>query len=73
MMDSGRVQAPMWPGNGRPGADFTFMGRSFMYSVAALGDEGGDHVISMLKTQLMRVMDQICCEKVVDLPKHIIK
>jgi L-lactate dehydrogenase (cytochrome) len=44
-----------------------------MYSVAALGDKGGDHVIGMLKTQLKQVMEQVCCEQIGDLPKHIIK
>jgi len=31
------------------GADFTFMGRSFMYGVAALGSAGGNHTIAMIK------------------------
>jgi L-lactate dehydrogenase (cytochrome) len=31
------------------GADFTFMGRPFMYGVGALGKKGGDHTISILK------------------------
>ena len=55
------------------GADFTFMGRSFMYAVAALGNEGGNHIISMLKTQLKQVMEQVCCTKIEDLHKHLIK
>jgi L-lactate dehydrogenase (cytochrome) len=41
--------------------------------VAALGNEGGNHVIDMLKTQLKQVMEQVCCEQIADLPKHIIK
>ena len=48
------------------------MGRSFMYGAAALGNQGGDHTISMLKVQLKQVMDQLCCEKIADLPKHLI-
>ena len=54
------------------GAEFAFLGRSFMYGVAALGKQGGNHTISILKTQLQQVMDQICCEKVEDFPKHLI-
>jgi len=54
------------------GADFTFMGRSFMYGVAALGNEGGNHTISILKTQLKQVMEQVCCATVKDLPQHLI-
>ena len=30
---------------------------------AALGNEGGNHTISILKTQLQQVMEQICCQK----------
>ena len=55
------------------GAEFTFMGRSFMYGVSALGKKGGDHTISLLKTQLQQVMEQICCENVKDFPNHLIK
>ena len=55
------------------GADFTFLGRSFMYGVSALGKKGGDHTISILKTQLTQVMEQMCCEKIEDLPNRLIK
>jgi L-lactate dehydrogenase (cytochrome) len=55
------------------GADFTFLGRTFMYSTAALGKKGGQHAMAVLKRQLMQVMEQVCCEKVVDFPKHLIK
>jgi L-lactate dehydrogenase (cytochrome) len=54
------------------GAKFTFMGRSFMYGVSALGHKGGDHTISLLKTELQQVMEQICCERVEDFPNHLI-
>jgi len=55
------------------GADFAFMGRTFMYGVAALGDEGGNHTISILKTQFKQVMEQVNCARVADLPNHLIK
>ncbi|CAN5163105.1 hypothetical protein BH11BAC6_BH11BAC6_09250 [soil metagenome] len=48
------------------------MGRSFMYGVAALGNEGGIHTISILKTQLQQVMEQVCCAQVKDFPAHLI-
>lgn len=54
------------------GAQFTFLGRSFMYGVAALGADGGDHVCTILKKQLQQVMDQVCCAAVSDLPKHLV-
>ena len=54
------------------GAKFAFMGRSFMYGVAALGKDGGDHTMTMLKRQLKQVMEQVGCERVDDLPKHLV-
>ncbi len=55
------------------GAEFTFLGRSFMYGVAAMGEAGADHVAEILKKQLAQVLDQICCKTVSDLPDHLIK
>jgi L-lactate dehydrogenase (cytochrome) len=54
------------------GADFTFLGRTFMYSVAALGKQGGNHAIGILKTQLQQVMEQLCCEKTTDFKNHLL-
>ena len=72
MMDSGIRSGPDVARVLASGADFTFMGRSFMYGVAALGKEGGNHTISILKTQVRQVMEQVCCATVKDLPQHII-
>ena len=72
MLDSGVRSGPDIARALASGAEFAFLGRSFMYGVAALGDEGGNHTISILKTQLKQVMDQLCCEKVGDFPKHLI-
>ena len=55
------------------GADFTFLGRTPMYGVCAKGKYGGHHTIEMLKKQIQQVMEQVGCEKVEDLPKHLIK
>jgi L-lactate dehydrogenase (cytochrome) len=55
------------------GAAFTFLGRTFMYSVAALGKEGGNHAAAILKTQLKQVMEQLCCERTEDFPKRLIE
>lgn len=72
MMDSGLRSGPDIARAMACGAKFTFMGRSFMYGVSALGDKGGDHTISILKTQLQQVMDQLCCERVEDFHNHLI-
>jgi L-lactate dehydrogenase (cytochrome) len=73
MMDSGIRTGPDIARTMASGADFSFLGRSFMYAVAALGDEGADHMMGMLKTQLYQVMDQVCCKRVEDLPKHLVR
>lgn len=54
------------------GADFTFLGRTFMYSTAALGNHGGQHAMAILKRQLKQVMEQVCCPEVTHFPKHLI-
>lgn len=72
MMDSGLRSGPDVARSMAEGAEFTFMGRSFMYGVAALGSQGGHHTISLIKTELQQVMEQICCQKVEDFPKHLI-
>ena len=49
------------------GADFSFLGRTFMYGVSALGKKGGHHTVAMLKTQLTQVMEQLSCAQINDL------
>ena len=55
------------------GADFSFMGRTFMYGVSALGKNGGNHTISMLKKQLTQVMEQLSCSEISQLQEKLIK
>ncbi|MBC2844712.1 alpha-hydroxy acid oxidase [Winogradskyella flava] len=73
MMDSGIRSGPDVARAMASGAKFTFMGRSFMYGVSALGKKGGDHTISLLKTELQQVMEQLCCESTTDFPDHLIE
>lgn len=68
MMDSGIRSGPDIARVLASGAHFTFMGRPFMYGTAALGNSGGDHTISLLKTQLKQVMEQIGCPIVNEMP-----
>lgn len=72
MVDSGLRSGPDIARAMASGAKFTFMGRTFMYGAAALGKQGGDHTMSLLKVQLQQVMEQLCCERVTDLPQHLI-
>ena len=55
------------------GADFCFLGRTFMYGVSALGKNGGTHTITMLKKQLSQIMDQLSCGDISDLQLKRIK
>lgn len=73
MMDSGLRSGPDIARTLASGAQFTFMGRTFMYGVAALGNKGAAHTIAITKRQLQQVMEQICCEKVEDFPQYIVK
>ncbi|HZW64731.1 MAG TPA: alpha-hydroxy acid oxidase [Hanamia sp.] len=73
MMDSGMRSGPDIARTLASGAEFAFLGRSFMYGAAALGNEGGNHTIVILKRQLQQVMDQLCCATVSDLPDFLVK
>ncbi len=72
MMDSGVRSGPDIARAVASGAKFSFLGRSFMYGTAALGNEGGQHTIALLKTEIQQVMQQLCCEKIEDLPQHLV-
>ena len=72
MMDSGMRSGPDMARSLARGAEFTFMGRSFIYGAAAMGHKGGDHTMTILKVQLQQIMDQLCCENIEDLHKHLI-
>lgn len=49
------------------GADYVFMGRPFIFSVAAIGDEGPAHLIGILKQELRGTMWQLGCRRLGDL------
>ena len=72
MVDSGLRGGPDIARAMASGAEFTFMVRSFMYGVGALGKQGGNHTISLMKREFQQVMEQVCCERVEDLPQHLL-
>lgn len=72
MLDSGIRSGPDVACALASGAQFTFMGRSFMYGIGALGARGGDHTITMLKRQLQQVMEQLACERIENFPQHLV-
>ena len=73
MMDGGMRSGPDIARVLAAGADFTFLGRPFMYGAAALGNKGGDQVAAILKQELLQVMEQVGCARVEDLPNHLIR
>jgi L-lactate dehydrogenase (cytochrome) len=73
MMDSGIRSGPDVARTLAEGAAFTFLGRSFMYGVGALGNKGAMHTMDLIKTELQQVMEQIGCEKTIDLPRFLNK
>ncbi|WP_406683212.1 alpha-hydroxy-acid oxidizing protein [Seonamhaeicola sp. MEBiC1930] len=73
MVDSGLRGGPDIARAMASGAEFTFMGRSFMYGVGALGKKGGNHTITMLKKEVQQVMEQICCQETNSFPEHLIQ
>ena len=73
MMDSGIRSGADIASTVASGAAFTFLGRTPMYGVCALGKYGGHHTFEMLKKQIRQVMEQVGCETVEKLPEHLIK
>ncbi len=72
MMDSGVQSGVDIARTIATGADFVFLGRTFMYSVAALGNNGGNHAINILNLQLKQVMQQLNCATPSDLQNYLI-
>jgi isopentenyl diphosphate isomerase/L-lactate dehydrogenase-like FMN-dependent dehydrogenase len=72
-MDSGLRSGTNIAGALASGADFTFLGRPFVYGVGALGNKGGVHTINSLTLQLTQIMNQLGCNNVADLSKHLVK
>ena len=72
-MDSGLRSGTNIAGALASGADFTFLGRPFVYGVGALGNKGGIHTINSLTLQLTQIMNQLGCNSIADLPKHLVK
>lgn len=73
MMDSGIRSRSDVARTMASGAKFTFLRRSFMYGTATLGKHGGNHIICLLNKKLHQIMEQLCCEKLDDLPTHLIR
>lgn len=71
MMDSGVRSGPDVACAMACGAQFVFMGRSWMYGVAALGKDGGEHTMTMMKRQFRQVLEQLGCVRGEDLPQHL--
>jgi L-lactate dehydrogenase (cytochrome) len=73
MMDSGIRSGPDVACAVASGAHFTFMGRSWMYGVAALGELGGDHTMTMLIRQFKQVLEQLGCPSPTQLPQFLLQ
>ncbi|MGB0385777.1 MAG: alpha-hydroxy acid oxidase [Ardenticatenaceae bacterium] len=54
------------------GADFVFLGRPFVYAVAAIGKKGGAHVMHVLKEELKMTLAQMGCTTLAQLPDFLI-
>ncbi|MCF6321617.1 MAG: alpha-hydroxy-acid oxidizing protein [Rhizobiaceae bacterium] len=50
------------------GADFVLLGRAFIYGIAALGEEGGDHVAGLLKEDMANNLKQLGVQGLDELP-----
>lgn len=53
------------------GADFVFIGRPFVWGVSSIGEQGGGHVIQVLKAELEMTLAQIGCSDVENLREFL--
>lgn len=53
------------------GANFVLIGRPFVFASAAIGAAGGDHLMTILKAELLATMAQLGCRSVADLPSFL--
>lgn len=73
MMDSGIVSGADITSSLAAGADFTFLGRTPMYGVCALGRNGAYHTLEMLKRQIQQVLEQVGCTRPDRLHEHLVR
>ena len=50
------------------GADFVIMGRPFLFALGAMNEQGGEHVMNILKAELQSTMGQLGCATLAELP-----
>jgi L-lactate dehydrogenase (cytochrome) len=53
------------------GAQFVFLGRAFMFAVAALGQAGAEHAMELLSIELKQALGQLGCFELAQLPRHL--
>lgn len=53
------------------GADYVFMGRPYIFSIAAIGDDGPAHLIDVLKLELTGTMQQMGCRTLPELANFL--
>lgn len=54
------------------GADFVMVGRAFQYAVAAFGSKGINHLVHILKSDIVANMSQLGVEKLGQLEKYLL-
>lgn len=52
------------------GAEMVFLGRAFIYGVAALGEYGADHTIEILMAEMKADMHQLGCATLANIPRQ---
>jgi len=72
MMDGGIRSGADVASSIASGAKFTFLGRAPMFGACAMGAQGGNQTLEIFKRQLQQIMEQLGCENIGDLPKHLI-
>jgi L-lactate dehydrogenase (cytochrome) len=54
------------------GADFTFLGKAWHYALGALGERGPDHLVHILKADLVANMSQLAAARLTDVRERLL-
>ena len=54
------------------GASFTFSGRSFMFGIGALDEQGAEFVLDLMVNEVDKVLAQIGCKDIMELDQEFI-
>jgi L-lactate dehydrogenase (cytochrome) len=54
------------------GASYTFSGRSFIFGIGALGEQGGEHALDIMSNEVDKTLAQVGCNDITKIDRSYI-